>query len=72
MIDPPAMVDSIDPQHHPAEVFRGRNDMWLTWATGRLESGAWGLVPFSALLGSLRNADPLTFVIDVVGRTPGT
>ncbi|MCB9672992.1 MAG: YceI family protein [Alphaproteobacteria bacterium] len=40
--------------------------------TFEMAHGAWGLVPFSALLGSLRNADPLTFVIDVVGRTPGT
>jgi hypothetical protein len=49
----PEMVDSINPRHHPAEVFRGRDDMWLSWGTARLESGTWGTVPrMKTYLGS--------------------
>ena len=35
----PEMVDSIAPQHHPAEVFRGQEDVWLSWGTARVSSG---------------------------------
>ena len=33
--------------------------------------GTWGMDPFSAMFGSLKNADDLKFVIDVKGRPAG-
>lgn len=41
----PAMVDSINPRNHPAEVFRGRDDMFLSWATAPVASGHHSLIP---------------------------
>ncbi|NNK65040.1 MAG: carboxypeptidase regulatory-like domain-containing protein, partial [Gemmatimonadetes bacterium] len=35
----PEMVDSINPRHHPGEVFRGQEDVWLSWGTARVSSG---------------------------------
>ena len=31
----PAMVDSINPRHHPAEVLRKQPEVWLSWGWGR-------------------------------------
>lgn len=41
----PAMVDSIHPRTHAAEVFRGRDDLFLSWTTAPLSSGQHGLIP---------------------------
>lgn len=42
----PAMVDSIQPRHHPAEVLRKQPKVWLSWGWGRNPwSGESGPVP---------------------------
>jgi hypothetical protein len=40
----PEMLDSIAPRH-PADVFRGRKDIWLSWGWGAAASGQQGPVP---------------------------
>lgn len=63
----PEAIDSIAPRVHPAEVFRGRDDTWLSWqGTGRF--GA----PIPALR-SLRGEGCLGILVDRVPvvRRPG-
>lgn len=40
----PAMIDSLAPWHY-ADVFRGQEDIWLSWGWGELSTGSRGLVP---------------------------
>jgi hypothetical protein len=64
----PAMVDSINPRLHPAEVFRGQEDVWLSWGTGRLDSGAWAMVP---RIKTYRGDGCLQYMVDRVPVRPG-
>jgi hypothetical protein len=58
----PAMVDSIQPRHHPAEVLRNQPKVWLSWGWGHSPwSGKSGPVP---KIGTFLGVGCVSYMID--------